>query len=282
MNSIKTWFLMGLLTVILVLIGEWVGGHTGMLVFLLISIVMNFIGYWKSGDMAILMTRSYPVSEHEYPELYAIIRRLVNRAGLPMPKVYITPSPQPNAFATGRNAEHAKVAVTEGILRTLSARELEGVLAHEIGHIKNHDILIGSLAAMMAGLITSIANMLQWAAIFGFGRRDDEDNGGILAELAMIIVAPIAATLIQFAISRAREFKADATGAELVGDPNPLADALERLEAYAQHIPGGFSPATSHLFIVNPLRAEGLITLFSTHPSTRERVRRLRAMRVLG
>ncbi|MCL6626555.1 zinc metalloprotease HtpX [Alicyclobacillus shizuokensis] len=282
MNSIKTWFLMGLLTVILVLIGEWVGGHTGMLVFLLISIVMNFIGYWKSGDMAILMTRSYPVAEHEYPELYAIIRRLANRAGLPMPKVYITPSPQPNAFATGRNADHARVAVTEGILRTLSARELEGVLAHEIGHIKNHDILIGSLAAMMAGLITSIANMLQWAAIFGFGRRDDEDNGGILAELAMIILAPIAATLIQFAISRAREFKADATGAELVGDPNPLADALERLEAYAQHIPGGFSPATSHLFIVNPLRAEGLVTLFSTHPSTRERVRRLRAMRVLG
>ncbi|MCL6632657.1 MAG: zinc metalloprotease HtpX [Alicyclobacillus herbarius] len=282
MNTIKTWFLMGLLTVILVLIGEWVGGHTGMLVFLLISIVMNFIGYWKSGDMAIFMTQSYPVAEHEYPELYAIIRRLAHRAGLPMPQVYITPSPQPNAFATGRNASHAKVAVTEGILRALSARELEGVLAHEIGHIKNHDILIGSLAAMMAGLITSIANMLQWAAIFGFGRRDDEDNGGILGELAMMILAPIAATLIQFAISRAREYKADATGAELVGDPNPLADALERLEAYAQHIPGGFSPATSHLFIVNPLRAERLVNLFSTHPPTSERIRRLRAMRLLG
>jgi heat shock protein HtpX len=283
MNSIKTWFLMGLLTVILVLIGEWVGGHTGMLVFLVISILMNFIGYWKSGDMAILMTRSYPVAEYEYPELYAIIRRLCQRAGLPMPEVYITPSPQPNAFATGRNARHAKVAVTEGILRVLSARELEGVLAHEIGHIRNHDILIGSLAAMMAGLITSIANMMQWLAFFGFGRNDDEDSpGGIFGELAMIILAPIAATLIQFAISRAREFKADATGAELVGDPNPLADALERLEAYAQHIPGGFSPATSHLFIVNPLRAERLVNLFSTHPPTAERVRRLRGMRVLG
>jgi heat shock protein HtpX len=283
MNSIKTWFLMGLLTVILVLIGEWVGGHTGMLVFLVISILMNFIGYWKSGDMAILMTRSYPVAEYEYPELYAIIRRLCQRAGLPMPEVYITPSPQPNAFATGRNARHAKVAVTEGILRVLSARELEGVLAHEIGHIRNHDILIGSLAAMMAGLITSIANMMQWLAFFGFGRNDDEDSpGGIFGELAMIILAPIAATLIQFAISRAREFKADATGAQLVGDPNPLADALERLEAYAQHIPGGFSPATSHLFIVNPLRAERLVNLFSTHPPTAERVRRLRGMRVLG
>lgn len=282
MNSLKTWFLMGILTVILVIIGRLIGGPGGMLLFLVISIVMNIISYWTSGSMAIRMTRSYPVSEAEQPQLYSIIRNLTQQAGLPMPKIYITPSPQPNAFATGRNAEHARVAVTEGILQALSWRELEGVLAHEIGHIKNHDILIGSLAATMAGVITSIANMLQWVLLFGgFGRSDDRD-GNVAADLAIMILGPIAAMLIQMAISRSREFKADATGARLVGDPNPLADALERLEAYSMRVPGDFNPATSHLFIVNPFRGQSLATLFSTHPSTAERVRRLRAMRVLG
>jgi heat shock protein HtpX len=282
MNTLKTWMLMGLLTVILVIIGRLVGGASGMLVFLVISIVMNAIGYWTSGSIAIRMTRSYPVSEAEQPQLYAVIRRLTEQAGLPMPEVYVTPSPQPNAFATGRNPEHAKVAVTEGIMRALSWRELEGVLAHEVSHIKNRDILISSLAATMAGVITSIANMLQWVLLFGgFGRNDDRD-GNVAADIAVMIFAPIAAALIQMAISRSREFKADATGARLVGDGNPLADALEQLEAYSMRVPGGFNPATSHLFIVNPFRGESLANLFSTHPSTKERVRRLRAMRVLG
>ncbi len=282
MNTLKTWILMGLMTVILVLIGRLIGGPSGMLLFLVISIVMNAIGYWTSGSVAIRMTQSYPVSEAEQPQLYSIIRNLTQRAGLPMPQIYITPSPQPNAFATGRDAAHARVAVTEGILQALSWRELEGVLAHEIGHIKNHDILIGSLAATMAGVITSIANMLQWVLLFGgFGRNDDRD-GNAAAEIAIMIFGPIAAALIQMAISRSREFKADATGARLVGDPNPLADALEQLEAYSHRIPGEFNPAASHLFIVNPFRGQSLATLFSTHPPTAERVRRLRAMRVLG
>ncbi|KPV44903.1 zinc metalloprotease HtpX [Alicyclobacillus ferrooxydans] len=282
MNSAKTWFLMGLLTVILVLIGRLVGGSAGMLVFLVIGVVMNFFSYWSSGKIAILMTRSRPVSEAELPEVYAIVRRLSHRAGLPMPAIYLTPTQQPNAFATGRDAAHAKVAVTEGILHALSTRELEGVLAHELGHVRNHDILISSMAATLAGVITSIANMLQWALMFGgFGGRDERD-GNAFVEIVMMIFAPIAAMMVQMAISRSREFKADATGAKLVGDPNPLADALERLEYYSERIPNPVNPATSHMFIVNPFRGESLARLFSTHPSTEERIKRLRAMRILG
>ncbi|QSO52318.1 zinc metalloprotease HtpX [Alicyclobacillus curvatus] len=282
MNSAKTWFLMGLLTVILVLIGRFIGGSAGMLVFLVIGIAMNFFSYWTSGRMAIMMTRSRPVSEAELPQVYAIVRNLSQRANLPMPEIYLTPSPQPNAFATGRNAAHAKVAVTEGILEALPTRELEGVLAHELGHIRNHDILIGSMAATLAGVITSVANMLQWGLMFGgLGGRDERD-GNAVAEIAMMIFAPIAAMMVQMAISRSREFKADATGANLVGDPNPLADALERLEYYSGRIPNPVNPAMSHMFIVNPFRGESLARLFSTHPSTEERVRRLRDMRVLG
>ncbi|QSO46366.1 zinc metalloprotease HtpX [Alicyclobacillus mengziensis] len=282
MNSAKTWFLMGLLTVILVLIGRFIGGSTGMLVFLLIGIVMNLFSYWTSGSMAIMMTRSRPVSEAELPEVYAIVRRLSQRADLPMPEIYLTPTQQPNAFATGRNAAHARVAVTEGILQALPARELEGVLAHELGHVRNHDILISSMAATLAGVITSIANMLQWGLLFGgFGGRD-ERNGNAAAEIAMMILAPIAAMMVQMAISRSREFKADATGAKLVGDPTPLADALERLEYYSGRVPNPVNPAMSHMFIVNPFRGESLARLFSTHPATEERVRRLRNMRVLG
>jgi heat shock protein HtpX len=281
-NSAKTWFLMGLLTVILVLIGRFIGGSAGMLVFLVIGIAMNFFSYWTSGRMAIMMTRSRPVSEAELPQVYAIVRNLSQRANLPMPEIYLTPSPQPNAFATGRNAAHAKVAVTEGILEALPTRELEGVLAHELGHIRNHDILIGSMAATLAGVITSVANMLQWGLMFGgLGGRDERD-GNAVAEIAMMIFAPIAAMMVQMAISRSREFKADATGANLVGDPNPLADALERLEYYSGRIPNPVNPAMSHMFIVNPFRGESLARLFSTHPSTEERVRRLRDMRVLG
>jgi heat shock protein HtpX len=283
MNSLKTWMLMGILTVILVMIGQFVGGAKGTLIFLIISIVMNFISYWSSGRIAIAMTRSRPVSEQELPEVYSIVRNLTTKAGLPMPEIYLTPSPQPNAFATGRNAQHAKVAVTEGIMRALPARELAGVLAHELAHVKNRDILISSMAAMLAGVITSIANILQWGMIFGgFGNRDERDGGNLLAELAMMIFAPVAAAMVQMAISRSREFKADAKGAQLLGDGNPLADALERLESYAHQVPSGMNPATSHLFIVNPFRGESVARLFSTHPSTRERVARLRNMRILG
>lgn len=281
MNSVKTWTLMGLLTILLVVVGRLIGGTGGMLVFLLIGIVMNLIGYWTSGRVAIMMTNSYPVSESELPEVYRMVRHLTQRANLPMPEIYVTPSPQPNAFATGRNPQNAKVAVTEGILRALSARELEGVLAHEIGHIKNRDILISSLAATLAGVITSITNLLQWGLIFGGGRQDDRDNNTAV-ELAAIILAPIAAAVIQMAISRSREFKADVAGAQLVGDGNPLADALISLENYSHRIPSGFNPATSHMFIVNPLRGRSIMHLFSTHPPTEERVRRLRDMRILG
>ncbi|MCL6592677.1 MAG: zinc metalloprotease HtpX [Alicyclobacillus sp.] len=282
MNTLKTWLFMGVLTILLVLFGRVVGGMHGMLLFLVLSILMNVFGYWASGSLAIAMTGSRPVSEAELPEVYAIVRRLAQRAGLPMPEIYLTPSPQPNAFATGRNPQNAKIAVTEGILQALSWRELEGVLAHEMAHIKNRDILISSLAAMLAGVITTAADWLQWGLMFGWGNRDERDQGSVIGEIAMAILAPLAATIIQLAISRTREFKADATGARLVGDPNPLADALERLEAYAHRIPGDFNPATSHLFIVNPLRAESLVNLFRTHPPTEERIRRLRAMRILG
>jgi heat shock protein HtpX len=269
---------MGLMTILLVIIGKLIGGAVGMGFFLILSIVMNFVGYWTSGKVAIAMTRSYPVTEAELPEVYTIVRNLANRAGLPMPEIYVTPSDQPNAFATGRNPAHAKVAVTEGIIRALPARELEGVLAHEMAHVRNHDILIGSLAAMMAGVITWIANILQWGMIFG--DRDREGNNGI-GDLVAIILAPIAATVIQLAISRSREYKADAIGAKLVGDGNPLADALEHLESYSSRRPANVNPAAAHMFIVNPLRGHNLVQLFSTHPPTEERIRRLREMRIL-
>lgn len=280
MNTLKTWILMGLMTVILVLIGRLVGGAGGMLVFLIIAIVMNAISYWSSGSIAIAMTRSQKVSEQELPEVYEMVRRLTKRAGLPMPEIYIQPSEQPNAFATGRNPQHAKVAVTEGILRALSARELEGVLAHEISHIRNRDILISAMAATLAGVITYIATVLRWGMWFGMGNRDSRDGGNAFAELAMIILAPLAAMMVQMAISRSREYQADATGARLTGDPNPLADALETLETYSRRVPNHVNPAVSHLFIVNPLHGQTMAQLFSTHPPTAERVRRLRAMQV--
>lgn len=270
---------MAILTVILVFIGRFVGGATGMLVFLLISIAMNAFAYWTSGTMAIRMTGSYPVTESEAPELYQIIRRLARRAHVPMPTIFITPSDQPNAFATGRNPQHAKVAVTEGILRVMPPRELEGVLAHEMAHVKNRDILISSMSAVMAGAITSIANILQWT--MWFGGEDRDDGGNFAAEIAMMILGPIAATLIQLAISRSREYKADATGARLLGDANPLADALTRLESYKGRPMGArMNPSTAHLFIMNPFRGESLVQLFSTHPPMEERIRRLRNMHV--
>lgn len=278
MNSLKTWILMGVLTILLVLMGRWVGGPSGALVFLLLAVAMNFIGYFFSDSIALRMAGARELPEEEAPQLHAMIRRLADRAGLPMPRVYITPSQQPNAFATGRNPKHAAVAVTEGILRLLTPHELEGVLAHELAHIRNRDILISSIAAMLAGAITWIADVIQWGAIFGMGRQDEEEGPGLAGGLAMAILGPIAATLIQLAISRAREFKADATGARIAGTPDGLASALLKLEEAARYIPADISPSTAHLYIVNPLRGSFIAQLFSTHPPIEERVRRLRAM----
>ncbi|OAT82917.1 zinc metalloprotease HtpX [Desulfotomaculum copahuensis] len=280
MNNFRAALLMGLLTILMIFIGQWVGGNSGAVLFFIIALAMNFFAYFFSDKVAIAMTGSQPLSEQEAPELYDIIRNLSRRAGLPMPRVYRTPSPQPNAFATGRNPSHAAVAVTDGLMQMLSRAEVEGVLAHELAHVKNRDVLISTIAASMAGAITMIANALQWGMIFGFG-RDEEDNSpmGLIGSLLMIILAPLAATLIQLAISRTREFQADAAGARIAGSPDGLANALLKLERAAQHIPMQVNPATSHLFIVNPLSAESFARLFSTHPPIEERVRRLQQMR---
>lgn len=278
MYQAKTWLFMGILSIFLVFVGRFVGGSRGMLLFFAFSVLLNVFAYWTSGATAIMMTRSRPVSETELPQLYTTIRHLSDEAGIPMPQIYLTPSQQPNAFATGRNPKHAKVAVTEGILQALPPRELAGVLAHELAHIKSRDILISSMAAVLAGAITSIANVLQWGMWFGMGNRDERDNGGWAAELLTVILAPIAATVVQLAISRSREYHADAMGARILGDPNALADALESLETYSQRIPSNFNPAMSHMFIVNPFRGQSVMQWFSTHPPTAERVRRLRTM----
>jgi heat shock protein HtpX len=277
-NSLRTWLLMGILTVLLVFTGKAIGGNVGMTVMLIISMVMNFSGYWWSDKIAIKMTRSRPLNEREAPELFVIVESLAKKAGLPMPRLYVTPSPQPNAFATGRNPQHAAIAVTEGITRLLSREELEGVLAHELAHVKNNDILVGSVAAMMAGTISMIANIAQWGLLFGFG-GDDEDNPlGMVGLLIMIIVMPIAALLVQMAISRSREFKADSTGANITGRPDGLANALLKLERGSEAISMDVNPAAAHMFIVNPLSGKSLAGLFSTHPPTGERVARLRRM----
>jgi heat shock protein HtpX len=280
----KAFLLMGVLTVLLVLIGNAVGGRSGVMLFFVIALGMNFITYFFSDSIAIKMTRSRPVTENEAPELYAIVRNLSERAGIPMPRIFITPSAQPNAFATGRGPTHAAVAVTEGIMGLLSRTELEGVLAHELGHVKNRDVLIGTIAASLAGAITMIANMLQWGLIFGgIGGSDDEGGSGILGlagTLLMIVLAPIAAMLIQMAISRSREFEADADGARIAGSSAGLAGALLKLERGAKQIPMQVNPAASHLFIVNPLSGQSMARLFSTHPPIEERVRRLEEMTV--
>jgi heat shock protein HtpX len=281
MNTLKVWILMGVLSVILVLIGGAVGGRSGAMLFLLISLGMNFFSYFYSDKVAIKMTRSFPVSEQEAPELYNIVGRLAGRARMPMPRLYITPSPQPNAFATGRNPEHSAVAVTEGLLHMLSRSELEGVLAHELAHVKNKDVLIGTIAAAFAGAITMIANIIQWGAIFGLGRSDDDEGGGsFLGSILLAIVAPIAAMVIQMAISRSREYLADETGARIAGNAGGLSNALLKLEQSTQRIPMQVNPATSHLFIVNPLTGASIARLFSTHPPISERVKRLAQIRI--
>jgi heat shock protein HtpX len=281
MNTLKTWFLMAMLTVLMVLMGSLIGGRGGATLFLLIAIGINFVSYWFSASIAIRMTRSRELSEQEAPQLFHMVRRLTHNAGLPMPKLYLQPSPQPNAFATGRNPANSAVAVTEGILQILTPEELEGVLAHELAHIKNRDVLISTLAAIFAGAITWISDILQWTMIFG-GARDDEDNPlGIVGTVVMMIVGPIAALLIQMAISRSREYKADALGAKICGSPHGLANALVKLEQAAHHVPPiGMKPSTSHLMIVFPFKGAGLASLFSTHPPIQKRVALLREMRL--
>ncbi len=270
------------LTMLIVFLGKLLGGSQGMLIALVLALVMNFGSYWFSDKIVLAMYRAQTVTEQEAPELYRMVRQLAMSAGLPMPKVAIIPSETPNAFATGRNPEKAVVAVTEGILRLLSADELRGVLAHELAHVKNRDILVGTIAAALAGAIMFIADMVRWSALFGGFRGSDEEEGGglgIVGAMVLSIMAPIAAMLIQMAISRSREYLADETGAMIAQNPLGLAKALEKLAIASQRIPMvEAKPATAHLFIVNPLSGGALLNLFSTHPPIEERIRRLRAM----
>ena len=277
-NYVKTGLLMAALTAVLVLLGALIGGSTGIIVMVAFAVIMNFAMYWGSGTMALKMAHAMPVSEEQAPELHQMVDRLAQRAGVPKPGVYVTPDQQANAFACGRNPKHSSIAVTQGIQHQLTPRELEGVLAHEMAHIRNRDILIASVAAMAAGAIAAVANWLQFSLFFG---GDDEDGLGLVGTLAAMIIAPIAATMIQLAISRQREYQADLTGAELLGDPDPLADALENLQRGAEQIPMQVNPAAAPMYIVNPLAAlhgQGMSKLFSTHPPMEERIRRLRAM----
>jgi heat shock protein HtpX len=283
MNGFRTTILLAALTALVVWIGQMVGGPNGAVLALVMAGAMNFFSYWFSDKIVLKMYGAQEISANDDPELYGIVRDLTARAGLPMPKVYIIPEETPNAFATGRNPEHAAVAVTQGIRRILDKRELAGVLGHELSHVKHRDILISSIAATLAGAISYLAYMAQWAAIFGGGSRDREEGGSnIFSLLFMMIVAPMAAMLIQMAVSRSREYMADEGGAKVSGDPLALASALRKLEMGAQNIPLQVSDATAnstaHMFIVNPLTGAGLAKLFSTHPPMEERIARLEAM----
>lgn len=279
MNTLRTTLLLGLLSCLLILAGGAIGGQSGMTFALVMAGVMNFVSYWFSDKIVLSMYGAKQVSEVESPEFCAMIRQLAMSAGMPMPKVYLIESDTPNAFATGRNPEHAAVAATTGILRILSREELMGVMAHELTHVRNRDILISSIAATIAGAVTYLAHMAQWAAMFGAGRdSDDEGGGGMFGMILMAILAPIAAMLIQMAISRSREYGADIGGAEISGNPLYLAGALRKLEMANQQIPMDANPATAHMFIVNPLSGSGMMSLFSTHPPLQERIRRLEEM----
>jgi heat shock protein HtpX len=279
MNRLKTVMLLAALTALLLFVGQALGGRTGLVIAIIFAAVMNFASYWWSDKIVLRMYRAQEISESDAPDLFRIVREIAQRSGIPMPKVYIIPEETPNAFATGRNPQHAAVAVTQGILRLLSPEELQGVLAHELGHVRHRDTLIMTVAATIAGALSYLAHMAMWGAMFG-GRSDDDDDGGSpLGGLLAIIIAPIAAALIQMAISRSREYMADEEGARLSGNPLALASALRKIEAWSQRIPiHSGTPATAHLFIINPFSAGGLRTLFSTHPSTEDRIRRLEEM----
>jgi heat shock protein HtpX len=281
-NVIKTTILLAALTGLFLFVGKAIGGQSGMTIALVMAGVMNLAAYWFSDKLALAMSGAKPVTEQEAPELHRIVENLAMRAGLPKPRVYVMPTDTPNAFATGRNPSHAAVAVTNGLLRLLDKDELEGVLAHELGHIKNRDILISSVAAMIAGAISYLATMAQWAMIFGGFRRssdEDEGHGGMIGAIVMMIVAPIAAMLIQMAISRSREYLADSTGADICRHPASLANALKKLEEWNHRLPMDVNPASAQMYIVNPLAGGGLQNLFSTHPPIQERIKRLMEMK---
>lgn len=280
-NYLKTALLLGLMTGLILACGQWLGGRTGMIIALGLATAMNFGSYWFSDKIVLKRYRAQPVSEAQAPRLHAMVERLVAQAGLPKPTLYVLPQKAPNAFATGRNPEHAAVAVTAGLLELMTEEEAEGVIAHELAHIKNRDILISSIAATIAGAITMLASFARFGAIFGMGGRDDRE-GGILGLLATAIIAPIAAMIIQMAVSRSREYAADATGARIAGNPHGLARALEKLGQYSKRIPMQASPTTSHMFIVMPFSGRGVAKLFSTHPPIQERIRRLLARNTGG
>jgi heat shock protein HtpX len=277
-NQIRTTILLAVLTALILWIGQVLGGRQGMIIALIFAAGMNFFSYWYSDKLVLRMYRAREVTINQAPQLYEIVQRLTQQAGLPMPKLYIIPQEAPNAFATGRNPEHAVVAVTEGLVKIMERDEITGVLAHELAHVKNRDILIGSVAATMAGAIMMLATMARWSAIFGgFGGRDDQGGGGsFIGLIVMSIIGPIAAMIIQMAISRSREYLADSTGAGFAGQPEGLAKALEKLGAYSKRLPMNASPATAHMFIVNPLSGRSMLNLFSTHPPLEERIARLR------
>ncbi len=275
MNTFKTTILLALLSGILIAIGGAVGGRSGLIIALLIAAGTNFFAYWFSDRLVLRLYRAVPMSRDQSPQLFEIIERLAARANMPMPKVYLLPMDAPNAFATGRDPEHAAVAVTHGILRLLTPEELEGVIAHEISHVRNRDILISSIAATLAAAVLVLARLTLFAELFGGGGGRDGRGSNPLTLLATVILAPVAAMMVQLAVSRSREFEADASGAELARSPHGLASALQKIEEYGKRIPMPVSPATSHLFIVRPLSREVLSGLFRTHPPTRERIRRL-------
>jgi len=278
-NSLKTVLLLGSLTGLLLVFGRVFGGQSGMVIALVLAAVMNFFAYWFSDKVVLAMHGAKPVTREQAPDLYAIMEGLTAHGGIPMPRLYIVEADAPNAFATGRNPQHAAVAVTTGILRLLDRTELEGVLAHELSHVKNRDILISSVAATVAGAITMLASMARWGAIFaGPGGRDDDREGGgnLIGLLAMAFLAPLAATIIQLAVSRSREYQADASGSQMVGNPYGLAAALQKLETVGKRVPPlNAGPSMSHLYISNPLSGQGLMRLFSTHPPLQDRIRRL-------
>jgi len=282
-NQIKTTILLAVLTAFIVWIGQLLGGRQGMIIALIFAAGMNFFSYWYSDKIVLRMYRAREATPQQAPEIYRMVAELTQRAGLPMPKVFVIPDETPNAFATGRNPQHAVVAVTEGLLRIMNREEVMGVLAHELAHVKNRDILIGSIAATMAGAIMMLASMARWSAFLGGGRDNEEGGGlGVVGLVAMSVLAPLAAMIIQMAISRSREYLADATGAAICGQSEWLARALEKLGAHSGRMPMNANPSTAHMLIVNPLAGKSLMSWFSTHPPLQERIARLRGTRVSG
>ena len=281
-NQIKTTILLAVLTAFILWIGQLMGGRQGMVIALILAAGMNFFSYWYSDKIVLRMYRAREATPEQAPEIYRMVQELTQRAGLPMPKVYVIPDETPNAFATGRNPQHAVVAVTEGLVRIMNREEIMGVLAHELAHVKNRDILIGSIAATMAGAIMVLATMARWSAFLGGGRDSEEGGGlGIIGLIAMSVMAPLAAMIIQMAISRSREYLADSTGAAICGQPEWLARALEKLGAHSGRMPMNANPSTAHMLIVNPLSGKGMMSWFSTHPPLQERIARLRGTRAI-